>query len=112
MAYTIQGGNVQPRQVKLNSTDPTTIVPAGGATVVGIYAAEIAGSTPTFAIYKTDGTTNYYLRGAKAMTAHQEYERNLIVVLKTGESLVVQAGAADQIDVLVSYIPADKTAKG
>lgn len=111
MTYTIQGGNVQTRQAKLTTTDPTTIVPEGGATIVGIYAAEIAGSTPTLAIYKTDGT-NYFLRGAKAMTAYEEYERNVIVVLKTGESLVVQASAANQIDVLVSYLPADKTAKG
>lgn len=112
MTYTIQGGNVQTRQAKLTTTSPTTIVPEGGATIVGIYAAEIAGSTPTLAIYKTDGTTNYYLRSALAMTARQEYARDVIVVLKTGESLVVQASAANQIDVLVSYLPADKTAKG
>lgn len=112
MTYTIQGGNVQTRQAKLTTTNPTTIVPEGGATIVGIYAAEVNGSTPTLAIYKTDGTTNYYLRSALAMTARQEYARDVIVVLKKGESLVVQASAANQIDVLVSYLPADKTAKG
>lgn len=114
MTFTIQGGNVQTRQVKLSSTSPTVVVDGGqsGAVVVGVYAAEITGNTPAFSLEKYDGTTSYYLRNAKAMTAREEYARDLIVVLKAGESLRATAGAANQIDVLATYIPGDRTAKG
>jgi hypothetical protein len=114
MTYTIQGGNVQTKQVKLTTADPTVIVDGGqsGATVVGIYAAEIAGATPTFTLEKYDGTTRYFIRGALAMTAYQEYTRDVIIVLKAGESLRAEASAANQIDVVASYIPGDRTAKG
>lgn len=113
MTYTIQGGNVQTRSTKLDSTDPTVIAgSASGAVVVAIYAAEISGNTPTLALYKTDGTTNTYLRSALAMTANQEYSRDVIIVLKANETLVAVAGAADQIDINVTYLPGDRTAKG
>jgi hypothetical protein len=114
MTFTIQGGNVQTRQVKLTTTNPTVIVDGGvsGAIVVGIYAAEITGNTPTLVLEKYDGTTSYYLRGALAMTAYQEYGRDVIIVLKAGESLRATAGTANRVDVLATYIPGDRTAKG
>jgi hypothetical protein len=114
MTYTIQGGNLQPAQVKLTTADPTVIVSGGqsGATVVGIYAAEIAGATPTLTLEKYDGTTRYFIRGAKAMTAYEEYSRDVFIVLKPNESLRAEAGTANQIDVVAAYIPGDRTAKG
>lgn len=114
MTFTIQGGAVQTRQVKLTTTSPTTIVDGGesGTVVIAVYAAEITGNTPAFTLEKYNGTTSYYLRNAKAMTAREEYARDVIVVLKVGESLRATAGAANQIDVFVTYIPGDRTAKG
>jgi hypothetical protein len=114
MTFTIQGGNVQPAQVKLTTADPTVIVSGGqsGAVVVGIYAAEITGNTPTLTLEKYDGTNRYFIRGAKAMTAYEEYSRDVIIVLKPNESLRAEAGTANQIDVVATYIPGDRTAKG
>lgn len=111
MTYMVQGGNIQTKATKLTTADPTVIAGPGGV-VIGIYAAEIAGATPTLAIYKTDGTTNWFKRGAKAMTAYEEYERDVIIALKANETLVADASAANQIDVIVTYIPKDMTAKG
>lgn len=114
MTYTIQGGAVQTRSTKLTTTVATEIATGGtsGAIVVAVYAAEIAGATPTFSYYKTDGVTNYFLRSALAMTARQEYTRDVIIVLKANEQIMAIAGTANQIDVNVTYIPGDRTAKG
>ena len=111
--YTILGGNVQTKQAKLTTADPTVIVDGGqsGATVVGIYAAEITGATPTLTLEKFDGTTRYFIRGAKAMTAFEEYSRDVIIVLKAGESLRAEASVANLIDVVASYIPGDRLIK-
>lgn len=114
MAYTIQGGNVQTRYTKLASTGVTTILDGGqsGAIVVAIYAAEINGSTPTLTIDHYDGTTTTYLRNLKAMTAREEYSRDIIIVLKAGQLLQATASAANQIDICVTYIPGDKASRG
>lgn len=111
MTYTVQGGNIQTKATKLTTADPTVIAGPGGV-VLAIYAAEISNNTPTLAIYKTDGTTNTFKRGPKAMTAYEEYERDVIIALKANETLVADASAANQIDVIVTYIPKDMTAKG
>lgn len=114
MTYTIQGGNVQTKYTKLTTTGVTTILEAGqsGAIVVAIYAAEINGSTPALTIDHYNGTTTTYLRNLKNMTAREEYGRDVIIVLKANELLRATASAANQIDVMVTYIPSDRTAKG
>jgi len=111
VTYTVQGGNLQTKYTKLTSVDPVAIAGPGGV-VVGIYAAEITGGTPTLAIYVTNGTTNTFKRGAKAMTAYEEYEHNVILVLKANETLMADPSLANQIDVAVTYIPKDMSAKG
>lgn len=114
MTYTIQGGNVQSTPTKLTTTGVTTILSGGqsGVIVVAIYAAEIAGATPLFTLAHFDGTTTTYLRNMKGMTAHEEYSRDVIIVLKAGHELRATASVANQIDVIVTYIPGDRTAKG
>lgn len=114
MSFTIQGGNVLTQSTKLTTADPTEIASGGqsGAVIIGIYAAELAGSTPSLRIYKKRGTTETHLRGAKAMTAYEEYTRDVIIVLKANETLEAEASAANQVDIMVSYIPSDATAKG
>lgn len=111
MSYTINGGTVLTRQVKLTTTSPTEIIPTGGATLVGVYAAETAGATPTLAYYLLSEGTSFFLRSAKAMTARETWRDELIVVLGRDEKLMAQAGTANQIDIFVAYIPADKTAR-
>lgn len=114
MTYTIQGGAVQTKYTKLTTTAATTVLDGGqsGAIVVAIYAAEITGNTPLLTIDHYDGTTATYLRNAKAMTAREEYGREVIIVLKAGQLLRATAGTANQIDVMVTYINRDATAKG
>lgn len=111
MSYTVNGGAVLTEVVKLSTTSATDLLTAKGKTlVIAIYAAETAGSTPALTIEKYDGTTSFYLRNAKAMTAKELVQMDLLVSLKNGEKLRATAGAANQIDIWVSYLAADKTA--
>ena len=113
MTYTVNGGTVLTKAVKLTTTSATDILTASGKTlIVAIYAAEIAGATPSLTIEKYDGTTSYYLRNAKAMTARELLELNVLLNLSHGEKLRATASAADQIDIWVAYLVADKTALG
>lgn len=114
MTYTIQGGNVQTRMTKLTNTSVTTLIDGNpsGAIIIGIYATEIAGLTPSLTLDIWDGTTATYLRNAKALTAKEENQRDIIVVLKPGQSLRATATAANQIDVVTTYIPGDRMGKG
>ena len=113
MTYTIQGGTLQTRQLKLNNTSAQVLVDGGqaGAIVVAIYAAALAG-TPSLTLEKWDGTTSVYLRYQKPMAANEEFERDILLVLKSGESLRATASAANAIDVTASYIPRDAMSKG
>lgn len=112
MSFTIQGGSILPAQQKLTTTNPTVIVDGkqSGATVIAIYATEISGNTPALTLekYDTETTERVYLRNAKPMTAREEYTRDVIVVLKAGEQLRATASAANQIDVLATYIPGER----
>lgn len=111
MTYTINGGTILTRQVKLDSTSPVTLLAEGGAVIVGIYATETNGSTPWLSYYKVSGGVNYFLRNQKPMLARETWRDDVIVKLKKSDTLMVQASAANQIDVLVSYIPGDQTEK-
>lgn len=114
MSFTIQGGNIQTAQEKLTGTSPVVIVDGrqSGATVIGIYATEIGNVTPSLTLEKFDQDTgiSYYLRYQKPMTAKEEYTREPIIVLKARQQLRATASAANQIDVLATYIPGDRTA--
>ena len=113
MSYTVNGGTILTEAVKLTTNTVTDILTAKGKTlVVAIYAAEINGSTPTITLEKYDGTTSFYLTNAKPMTARQLLELNVLVNLKNGEKIRATASAANQIDIWVSYLAADKTAMG
>lgn len=110
MSYTINGGTVLTRQVKLSTTTATELVPEGGATIVGIYAT-VGNTTPALSYWKAADGVSYFLRNAKPMTAYETLRDEVIIVLKRNETLVAQAGTANQVDMLVSYIPGDRTEK-
>lgn len=113
MSYTVNGGTILTECVKLTTNTVTDIITAKGKTlVVAIYAAEIANATPNLTLEKYDGTTSFYLRNAKAMTAKELLQLDVLVNLKNGEKIRATASAANQIDIWVSYLAADKTAMG
>ena len=111
MTYTINGGTILTRQVKLDSTDPIVLVPEGGAVIVGIYATETANGTPALSYWKLSGGVSYSLRNQKPMVARETWRDDVIVKLKKSDTLMAQASVPNQIDVLVSYIPGDQTEK-
>ncbi len=86
---------------KLTTTNPTAI--AGSATsktfVDWFQCTEITGATPNLTIEIYDGTTSFYLRNAKAMTAKEEVLKNQGFSLDKGSFLRVTAGTANTIDV-------------
>jgi hypothetical protein len=114
MTYTVQGGALLPKRVKLTTTSATTLLDPdkSGALLLSIVAVEIAGATPTLTLDIYDGTTTYYLQNAVAMTAKQRLQIDILVPLKVGEKLRATASAADQIDIHVTYSPRDATALG
>lgn len=114
MSYTVQGGSLLPKRVKLTTTSATALYDASksSALLVSIIAVEIAGATPTLTLDIFDGTTTYYLQNAVAMTAKQRLQIDLLVPLKVGEQLRATASAANQIDVHITYSPRDATALG
>ncbi len=114
MSYTIQGGYVTTEFTKLTTTAVTTVLEAGqsGAIIVEINATEIAGATPALTLERYDGTTSTYYRYQKNMTAKEEYQRQSIIVLGPDDEFRATAGTANQIDISITYIPGDRTAKG
>lgn len=113
MTYTVNGGTILTECVKLTTNTVTDLLTAKGKTlVVAIYAAEIAGATPNLTLEKYDGTSSFYLRNAKAMTAKELMQLDVLLNLKNGEKIRATASAANQIDIWVSYMAADKTALG
>lgn len=113
MSYTVNGGTILTECVKLTTDTVTDLITAKGKTlVVALYAAEIAGATPAITFEKYDGTTSCYLANAKPLTARQLLQLDVLVNLKNGEKIRATASAANQIDVWVSYLAADKTAMG
>jgi hypothetical protein len=113
VSYTVNGGVLLPKRVKLTTTSATTLHDAdrSGALILSIIAVEIAGATPTLTLDIYDGTTTYYLQNAVAMTAKQRLLIDLLVPLKVGEKLRATASAADQIDVHITYSPRDATSQ-
>ena len=113
MSFNITGGGILSKATKLTATTPTDILDAPGrTTVLSIICTEIAAATPALTLALFDGTTTYYLRNALAMTARQTFIFNEPLVLNAGWKLRATAGAANQIDVLVNYLNADKTSQG
>lgn len=113
MSFTLTGGSILTKAVKLTVTTPVTLYAASKRTViVGIEANEITGNTPALTLELWDGTTSYYLRNAKPMTAREEYSRDKPFALQSGWELRATASAANQIDCLVTYMSPDATALG
>ena len=113
MSFTLTGGSILTKAAKLTVTTPVTLYAATKRTViVGIVATEINGSTPALTLALFDGTTYYYLRSASAMTAKQTLIYNEPFALQSGWELRAIAGAANQIDCLVTYMSPDATALG
>lgn len=114
MTYTVNGGGLLPKRVKLTATTATTIYDAdkSSALLLSIIAVEHAGGTPTLTLDIYDGTTTYYLQNAVAMTARQRLQIDILVPLKVGEKLRATASVANQIDIHVTYSPRDATSLG
>jgi hypothetical protein len=113
MSFNITGGGILTNATKLTTTNATDVLaPTSRTTVLSIICTEIAGSTPTLTLALYDATTTYYLRNALAMTAKQTFIFNEPLVLNANWKLQATAGTANQIDVVVNYLNADKTAQG
>lgn len=112
MSFTI-AGNIQTVPTKLTATTVTTIFTATKrTTIVSIIATEIAGSTPALTLELYNGTTSYYLRKSKAMTAGETFILDAPFVLAANWSLRATASAANQIDIFVNHLTSDATALG
>lgn len=100
------GGAYGRRDVKLTTTDATTVVDGDNAAVlVSLTVTEINGSTPTatVTIVNNAGTT-VYLRNAAALTAKQTVTFDAGWPLDIGDEVKVTASAANQIDVIAVVV--------
>lgn len=112
MSFTITGGVLLTKAVKITGTSATNILSATQRTnVLSLVCTEIAGATPnlTVELYDTANTTSYYVRFEKAMTAKETYVFNEFLVVPANWVLRVTSSAADQIDVIVNYMGPDAT---
>lgn len=113
MSYTLTGGVILTKATKLTTTGATDLYVASKRTVIlSIVCTEIAAATPALTLALFDGTTSYYLRNAFAMTAKQTFIFNEPFALQSGWTLRATAGAANQVDCLVTYMSPDATALG
>lgn len=99
-------GQPQTEWTKLTGNTATAIFTAAKrTTIVAIAASENAGSTPTLAIWRTNGATDYYLRSTLAVTARQRVLIDEVLVLDQGDILKAQSSdAAGKFDVTVTYL--------
>lgn len=101
-------GLILAKPTKLTSSSPTTVLQATSrTTLTSIICTEIAGATPSLTIEIYDGTSSFYLRNAKPMTARETFILNEVVPLNAGQELRVTASVANQIDCIVTYMPSD-----
>lgn len=113
MSFTLTGGFILTKATKLTTTGATVLYEAKKRTViVSIIATEMAAGTPALTLELFDGTTSYYLRNAFAMTAKQTLIFNEPFALQAGWFLRATAGAANQVDCLVTYMNPDAAALG
>lgn len=89
-----------------NVTSSTTVYTAPGATttvVIGLVVSNVAGSDTTLTATVTKGATTVALISAAPLPSASNYSvlsNNNRIVLQTGDSIAVSAGA--NVDVLVS----------
>jgi hypothetical protein len=100
--FSYPGSTVENFGYKLTGTSPVVI--AGNATaamqVPWFACTEITGGTPNLTIELYDGTTSFYLRNAKAMTAKETVLIDYGLWLNPGTFLRITASVANQIDVV------------
>lgn len=115
MSFTITGGSIQSKAVKLTTTAATDLLAPDKRTVIlSILASEITGATPalTLELYDTQSAVSYFLRAQKPTTARELVVLESPFVLLGGWKLRATASTANQIDVLVNYLAPDATALG
>jgi hypothetical protein len=113
MSFTLTGGSILTKATKLTTTSATALYTAQKRTVIlSIVATEITGNTPALTLELYDATTSYYLRNALAMTAKQTLIFNEPLTINAGWSIRATAGAANQIDCLITFMSPDATALG
>jgi hypothetical protein len=105
-------GAILTKATKLTTSSVTTVLQARSrTTLASIICTEIVGATPSLTIEIYDGASSFFLRNAKPMAARETYVFNEAVPLNAGQELRVTAGAANQIDCIVTYMP-NNPAKG
>lgn len=101
--FSYPGSTIEGVGYKLTTTNPTVI--AGNATaamqVPWFACTEITGATPNLTIELFDGTTSFYLRNAKAMTAKESVIFDSGIWLNPGTFLRITGSVANQVDVVV-----------
>jgi hypothetical protein len=110
MAYTITGTALTTIPAKLTTTGVTDLFDATKrTTILSVVATEITGNTPDYTLELYDGTTSYYIYSTKALVADTPLIYSEPFVLPSGWKLRATAGAANQIDVFVTYAEPDAT---
>jgi hypothetical protein len=99
-------GQPQTEWTRLTANTATVIYTADKrTTITAIAASENNGGTPTLAIWRTKGATDYYLRSALAVTARQRVLIDEVLVLDQGDTLKAQSNdASGHFDVTVTHL--------
>jgi len=109
VTYNVSGGSFVPEWTKITGTDPVDIFDhKTRAGILSVIVTELAGATPSLTLEVFDGTTSYYLRYQKVMSAKETFVFNEPLGLDPDQRLraTISAGA---VDVCVVYLNPDQT---
>lgn len=106
----LSNGGLLTEKTILTGNTATTVLDLGKAVLVeSITCVEVGGNTPNLTVETYDGTTSYYRRNAKAMTAKEEVTLPGFR-LDTDEVIrVTSSHASGLVHVWVNYFAADAT---
>ena len=99
-------GQPQTEWSRLTGNTATVIYTADKRTTITAIAASVnAAGTPTLAIWRTKGATDFYLRMAQAVTAGQRVLIDEVLVLDQGDILKAQSNdASGHFDITVTHL--------
>lgn len=112
--YTVQGGAVQTTVQRLPAAAVTLFKARTQTLVVGIYAAIAAAGTPTLTVQRYEMATGQvrFLALDMPFPTSRVIQIDLLVTLKADDEIRAFCSAANGVDMFLTYIDGDKTARG
>lgn len=111
MTFIVSGQPLTKYERLTDNTAKVIFTASKRTTIVSLAFTETKGGTQTLAVVRSDGSTDYYLRRAKAVTAGERVLLDEVFALSAGDTLKAQSSdATGGFDVMVTYLAPDAAA--